>query len=97
MQNCILQVDQYITKPGKLLKISIQKLLLKFFSVSGQAAAYKIGEKKIHELRKKFEAKDGREYNLVIPFLSISLHLLNLNIYFTESFPLAFAELLRTY
>lgn len=33
--------------------------------IPGQAAAYKIGEKKIHELRKKFEAKDGREYNLV--------------------------------
>jgi len=32
----------------------------------GQAAAYKIGEGKIHELRKKFEAKEGREYNLVI-------------------------------
>jgi hypothetical protein len=40
-------------------------LCLNKFNCSGQAAAYKIGEQRILQLRRKFEAKEGRAYDLV--------------------------------
>ena len=40
-------------------------LCLTYGTISGQAAAYKIGEQRILQLRRKFEAKEGRAYDLV--------------------------------
>jgi hypothetical protein len=41
------------------------KGFISLYKFSGQAAAYKIGEQRILQLRRKFEAKEGRAYDLV--------------------------------